>query len=129
MSTPMSGDQVLGGSTDDNGWIGNTNPCPGLSALSSLAIFCSVLSSARTSASEGAWALGSPTGVPPDAAGSCCGFIAPACVSTPWGARGTPPPPALPLPAPPEAPPELEPQATREALVSNGRSQRAQRMP
>src|SRR6202035_2794715 len=59
MSTPWSGDQVLGGATTDSGSIGKTNPCPELSAFSAATIF----SSRRTSDSGVAWAFGSPTGV------------------------------------------------------------------
>ena len=68
MSTPWSGDHVLGGAATEIGWIGNTNPWPGSSAFSVCAIFCSVFSSRRTSASDGAWAFGSPSGAPPESA-------------------------------------------------------------
>ncbi len=61
MSTPWSGDQVLGGAATDLGTIGNTNPCPAPIEFSSWTI----LSSRLTSASEGGRAFGSPTGYPP----------------------------------------------------------------
>ncbi len=90
MSTPASGDQVEGGSTTDLGSIGNTNPSPGLSELSS----CTILSSRRTSASDTAWALGSPTGVSVVDADTC--GTAPAEGSIAWGCDcGEADPPAV----------------------------------
>src|SRR5438105_15614384 len=59
ISTPWSGDQVLGGSTTERGAIGNTNPWPAFSEFSS----CTILSSRLISASDGACAFGSPIGV------------------------------------------------------------------
>ncbi len=50
MSTPWSGDQVLGGSTTDSGAIGNTKPWPGVRAFSSWTIFSSRLTSASETA-------------------------------------------------------------------------------
>src|SRR5437763_1884093 len=61
-STPWSGDHVLGGATTDSGWIGKTKPCPAPTELSSRTIFCSITSWRFTSASDRAWAFGSPTG-------------------------------------------------------------------
>ena len=77
ISTPWSGDQVLGGSTTVAGSIGNTKPWPEPSELSSCTIFSSRLTWARGTA----WALGSPTGTPPVATAAC----SPAVGLSAWG--------------------------------------------